>query len=155
MFYKSIHLCLGSHLKEWYQDATSVPYGHLHIDLTPKTVNSLRYCSNKGLVPTKFYLPAGLETKFLDDEYIKRRYLLNISKKFSKTSKTINSHLSRDFTQLLSECLVNLLRGELRDLRRKDVVKYQKEHKRRIILSSTKGIQLISIINPFDIKRLT
>ena len=155
MFYKSIHLGPGSHLKEWYQDTTSVPYGHLHIDLTPKTVNSLRYCSNKGSVPTKFYLPAGIETKLSDDEYKKRGYLPNISKNFPKTSKKINSQLSSDFTQLLSECLVNLLRGDLRDLRKKDVVKYQKEQKRRIILSSTKGIQLISIINPFDIKRLT
>ena len=29
-------LGLGSQLKEWYQDATSVPYGHLLIDLSPK-----------------------------------------------------------------------------------------------------------------------
>ena len=33
---------LGSQLKEWYQDATSVPYGHLVIDLAPKTVDSPR-----------------------------------------------------------------------------------------------------------------
>ena len=38
----SQQLGLGSQLKEWYQDATSVPYGHLLIDLTPKTVDSLR-----------------------------------------------------------------------------------------------------------------
>ena len=44
----SQQLDLGSQLKEWYQDATSVPYGHLLIDLTPKTVDSLRYCTNSG-----------------------------------------------------------------------------------------------------------
>ena len=38
----SQQLGLGSQLKAWYQDATSVPYGHLLIDLTPKTVDSLR-----------------------------------------------------------------------------------------------------------------
>ena len=38
-------LGLGSQMKEWYQDATSTPYGHLLIDLTPKTVDSLRYCT--------------------------------------------------------------------------------------------------------------
>ena len=63
----SQQLGLGSHLKEWYQDATFVPYGRLFIDLTPKTVDSLRYCSNSGSVPTKFYLPAEIETIFLDD----------------------------------------------------------------------------------------
>ena len=31
----------GSQLKEWYQDATSIPYGHLLFDLTPKKVDSL------------------------------------------------------------------------------------------------------------------
>ena len=45
-------LGLGSQLKEWYQDATSVPYGHLLTGLTPKTVDSLRCCSNSGSVPT-------------------------------------------------------------------------------------------------------
>ena len=55
----------------------------------------------------------------------------------------------KNFIQLLSECLVNLSKGELRDLRKEDVVKHRKEyseitqkrtplHKRRIILSSTK-----------------
>ena len=39
---------LGSRMKEWYQDASSVPYGHFLIDLTPKTVDLLRYCSNSG-----------------------------------------------------------------------------------------------------------
>ena len=46
----SQQLSLGSQLKEWYQDATSTPYGHLLIDLTPKTLDSLRYCTNSGSV---------------------------------------------------------------------------------------------------------
>ena len=32
-------LGLGSQLKEWYQDATSTPYGQLLLDFTPKTVD--------------------------------------------------------------------------------------------------------------------
>ena len=87
----------GSQLKESYLDATSVPYGHLLIDLTPKTVDSLRYCSNSGSVPTKFYLPAGIETKILDDEYSIRLYSPNISKIFPKASKTIHSQLPKRF----------------------------------------------------------
>ena len=87
----SQQLGLGSQLKEWYQDATSVPYGHLLIDLTPKTVDSLRCCSNSGSVPTKFYLPAGIETKFLDDENTIRLYSPSISKIFPRASKTTHS----------------------------------------------------------------
>ena len=49
----SQQLGLGSQLKERCQDATSVTYGHLLIDLTSKTVDSLSYFSNSGSVPTK------------------------------------------------------------------------------------------------------
>ena len=93
----SQQLGLGCHLKEWYQDATSVPYGYLLNDLTTKTVDSLRYCSNSGSVPTKFYLPAEIETKFLDDEYTIRLYFLNISKIFPRAPKIIHSQLSKRF----------------------------------------------------------
>ena len=47
-----------SQLKDWYTTATSVPYGHLFIDLTPKTVDSLRYCTNSGSTFYFFYLKA-------------------------------------------------------------------------------------------------
>ena len=80
-----------------YQDATSVPYGQLLIDLTPKTVDSLRYCTNSGSIPTKSYLPAGIETKFLNDEYTIRLYSPNISKNFPKASKIIHSQLPKRF----------------------------------------------------------
>ena len=93
----SQQLGLGSQLKEWYQDATSTPYGHLLIDLTPKTVDSPRYCTNSSSVPSKFYLPAETETKFLDDEYTIRLYTPNISNIFPKTSKTIHPPLSKKF----------------------------------------------------------
>ena len=72
-------------------------HGHLLIDLTPKTVDSLRYCSNSDSVLTKFYLPVGIETNFLDDEYTLRLYPPNISKNFTKASKTIHSQLSKRF----------------------------------------------------------
>ena len=93
----SQQLGLGSQLKEWYQDATSTTYGYLLIDLIPKTVDSLRYCTNSGSVPSKFYLPAGIETKFLDDEHTIRLYTPNISNIFPKTSKTIHLPLSKKF----------------------------------------------------------
>ena len=83
----SQHLGLGSQLKEVYQDATSTPNGHLFINLTPKTVDSLGYCSNGGSVLTKFYLTARIETKFSDDEYTIHLYSPIISKIFPKSSQ--------------------------------------------------------------------
>ena len=45
------HLGLGSELVYWYRDATSVPFGHLLIDLLPRTDDRLRYGTNGGSVP--------------------------------------------------------------------------------------------------------
>ena len=50
----SQQLGLGSQLKDWYTKAASIPYGHLLIDLTPKTVDSLIICTNSGCILTFF-----------------------------------------------------------------------------------------------------
>ena len=47
-------LGLGSELVDRYGDATSVPFGHLLIDLSPRTDDRLRYCTNSGSVPSNF-----------------------------------------------------------------------------------------------------
>ena len=56
--------------------------GHRIIDLTPKTGDLLRYCSNSGSVPTEFYLPAGTETKFLNNKYTISYYFSQNIKNF-------------------------------------------------------------------------
>ena len=113
----SQQLGLGSQLKERYQDATSTPYGHLPIDLTPKTVDSLRYCTNSGSVPSTFYLPAGTETNFFLTMSIQYVYILAIFRTFSQIlQKQFVLHCPKSFIQFLSKCLVNLLRGELKNL---------------------------------------
>ena len=53
----STQLGLGSELVDWYRDETSVPFGHLLIDLSPRTDDRLRYCTNTGSIPSKFYIP--------------------------------------------------------------------------------------------------
>ena len=47
----STQLRFGSELVDWYRDATSVPFGRLLIDLSPRTDDRLRYCTNSGSVP--------------------------------------------------------------------------------------------------------
>ena len=65
----STQLGLGSELLDWYRDATFVPFGHLLIDLSPRTDDRLRYCTNTGSIPSKFYIPDRLkQSKILDDE---------------------------------------------------------------------------------------
>ena len=71
----STQLGLGSELVDWYRDATSVPFGHLLIELSPRTDDRLRYCTNTGSFPSKFYIPDRLkQLKILDDEHTKSLY---------------------------------------------------------------------------------
>ena len=53
----SVQLGLGSELVDWYRDTSSVSYGHLLVDLSPRTDNRSRYCTNTGSIPSKFYFP--------------------------------------------------------------------------------------------------
>ena len=53
----SPQLGLGSELVDWYQAATSVPFGHMVIDLSPRTDDRLPYCTNSGSVPSNFSIP--------------------------------------------------------------------------------------------------
>ena len=48
----STQLGLGSELVGWYRDATSVPFGHLLIDFSPRTEDRLRYCTNTASIPS-------------------------------------------------------------------------------------------------------
>ena len=67
------------------------------------------------------------QRKFLDDEYTIRP-ILPIFQKFSiRLRKQFILNCPKVFIKFLSKCLVNLLRRELRDLRKEYVVKYRKE----------------------------
>ena len=50
----STQLGLASKLVDWYRDATSVLFGHLLIDLLPRTDDRVRYCTTTGSIPPKF-----------------------------------------------------------------------------------------------------
>ena len=52
-------LGLGKTLRKWYAEATSVPYGPLLIDSSPKTNDLLRYSTDVTSFPTKFLLPSS------------------------------------------------------------------------------------------------
>lgn len=87
-------LGLGSQLKEWYKDATSFPFGHLLIDLSPRTVDELRFCTDSGSIPSKFYIPEN-QTKILDDDYTKSIYASNVPKIFPQEQEKFSSILSK------------------------------------------------------------
>ena len=92
----STQLGLGSELVDWYRDATSVPFGHLLIDLSPRTDDRLRYCTNSGSVPSKFYIPESLKhLRTLDDEHTKSLYSPSVPIAFPQMQKSLSSVLPK------------------------------------------------------------
>ena len=162
----SQQLGLGSQLKDWYTKATSIPYGHLLNDLTPKAVGSLRFCTNSGSIPIFFLLKRNKRLLFLDDENTNSLHLDNVPNVFQNLKKTLPRNCPKDFIQFLNECIVNLLGVQLQGIPKQDSKKYRDEthqlvlkrsgiNKTRGILSSRKEIELISILTPSIIIRLS
>ena len=90
----STQLGLGSELVDWYRDATSVPFGHLLIDLSPWTDDRLRYCTKSGSVPSKFYLFERLKhLRTLDNEQTKSLYSPSGPIAFPQMQKPLSSVL--------------------------------------------------------------
>ena len=52
-------LGLGKELVKWYHEATAESYGHLRIDLCPRTPDSIRYCTECTSFPSKIFLPSS------------------------------------------------------------------------------------------------
>ena len=158
---------LGSELVDWYRDATSVPFGHLLIDFSPRTDDRLRYCTISGSVPPKVFIPEGLKhLRTWDDERTKSPYSTSVPIAFPQMQKSLSSVLPKEFIRFLCECIVNLLTGNLQAIERHHVVKFQDEvwllllkrttwKQRRNVLSSEKGLQLIAVITPLVINQLS
>ena len=92
----SPQLGLGAELVDWYRDATSVPFGHLLIDLSPRTDDRLRYCTNSGSVPSKFYIPDRLKhLRTLDNEHTKSLYSPSVPIAFQQMQKSLSSVLPK------------------------------------------------------------
>ena len=89
-------LGLASEPVDWYRDATSVFFGLLFIDLSPRADDRLRYCTNSGSVPSKLYLPERLKhLRTLDDEHTKFLYSPSVPIAFPQRQKSLSSVLPK------------------------------------------------------------
>ena len=92
----STQLGLGSELVDWYRDATPVPFGHLLSDLSPRTDDRLRCCTNSESIPSKFYIPErSKHLRTLDDEHTKSLYLPSVPIAFPQMQKPLSSVLPK------------------------------------------------------------
>ena len=97
----SVQLGLGSALADMYRDATSIPFGLLLIDLSPRTDDRLRYCTNSGYISSKFYVPNNLKhLKYLDDEHTKSLYSRSIPTLFPRMQNSVSKNLSEKISPI-------------------------------------------------------
>ena len=163
----STQLSLGSELVDWRLDATSAPFGHLLIDLSPRTDDWLRYRTNSSSVPSKFYIPKRLKHLKLWTINTQTLSTLQVFQSFSRKCK---SHFlqsrPKEFIRFLCECIVNLLKRNLQAIKRHQVVTFRDEvwllllkrttwKQRRNVLLSEGGLQLIAVITPPVINHLS
>ena len=98
---RSTQLGLGSELVDWYRDATSVHFGLLLNDLSPRTDDRLRYCTNTRSIPSKFYITDRLkQSKVLDDEHTKSLYSPSVPVIFPQMQKSFPSVLPKRVYQV-------------------------------------------------------
>ena len=156
----STQLGLGSELVDWYRDATSVPFGHLLIDLSPRTDDRLRYCTNSGSVPSKFFIPERLKhLGTLDDEHTKSLYSLSVSICFPQMPKPLSSVLPKRVcpvslrmqsktTQRKLASHKKTSRGKVSRRSLATIAEKTTWKQRRNVLLSEKRLQLIAVITP-------
>ena len=89
----SAQLGLGSTLVDWYWYATSVLFDDLLIDLSPRTNGRLRYNTNSGNNPSKYYVPENL--KQLDDQHTNFLYSPSIPTPFPRMLNSVSKNLSK------------------------------------------------------------
>ena len=88
-------LGLGSELVDWNRDATSVRFGPLLIDFSPRSDDRLCYCTNTGFIRSRFYIPDRLkQSKILDDAYTKL-FTLQVFQSFSHKCKSLSFSLTQ------------------------------------------------------------
>ena len=93
----STQLGLGSEPVEWYRDATTVPFGFLSTDLTPRRDDRLRFCTNSWSVPSEFCIPDSLKhSGTLDDDHSKSLYSPSVPIASPQKQKPLSSVLRKN-----------------------------------------------------------
>ena len=163
----STQFVLGSELFDWYRDAASVPFGRLLIDFLPRTDDRLRYCTNSGFVPSKFFVPEPLKhSRTLEVEKTKSFYSPSVPIAFPQMQKPLSSVLPKRVYPLSmrmhSKSTQSKLGNHKKTLRRKisrrSLVTIAKKNnleakKKRSVVR--KRLQLIAVITPPVINHLS
>ena len=151
---------LWSALVDCYRDAKSVPYGHLLIDLSPRTDDLSRYCTNTGSIPSNFYIPDRLKQSKTLAMNTQNLSILQVFQWIShKCKRLFLQCCSKEFIRFFCECVMNLFEGNLQTTKNYHVATFQSEFwllplkrtnwkQRSYILASERGLQLNKVFIP-------
>ena len=107
----STQLGISSELFDWYRDATSLPFGHLLSDLSPRTDYRLPYCTNSVSIPLKFYIPDRLIPTKKWTMNTQNLSTLQVFQSFAHKCKSLFlQSCPIEFIRFLCECIINLLK---------------------------------------------
>ena len=124
----STQLGLGSELVDWYRDATSDPFDHSLIDLSLRTDNRLRFCTNTVFIPSKLSILDRLkQSEILDNQHTKSLYPPNVPIIFPQKQSLFLQSCPREFIRFLCDCIINLLEGNLQNKKTYHLAKFQSE----------------------------
>ena len=151
-------LGLGNTQRKWYVDATSTPYGHLMIDLSPESNDLLRYSTDVTSFPSEFFLPSSKSgvTPMKDRNSgllypkLSNFYFVTSSIHFRRIFLKFSS---KHFIRFLCDCCENLLQGNLKGIektklhRLKNIVrKLVSKNTSCKTLASQKALYLLNIV---------
>ena len=129
----SILLGLGSALVDWCRDTTSVPFGHILIHLSPRTVDHLRYCTNSGYIPLKFYVPANLKhLKHLHDEHTTSLYSPRLPTLSAPLQNSVSKNLSKRNYPFSQQVHRQPAARKLASCKKKSSAKVQRQNSRTV-----------------------
>ena len=141
-------------------------FGHLLIDLSPRTDDRLRYCTNTGSIPSKFKIPDRLtQSKNLDEQHTKSLYSPSVPIFFPQMQKPFSPVLPKRVYPVSLRMHFKSAQKNLQSIKRHNTAKFQNKvrllapkrttwKQRRDILASERGLQLIKGFTPPVINHL-
>ena len=124
------------------------------IHSSPRTDEGLSYCTNTRTIPSQFSTRVQLQhSKSVDDGHTKSLYSPIVPIFFTQMQSIFLQSCAKMFFRFFCDCIVNLLKGNLRSMKRHQVTNIQLEvpiftskrrtwNERRDLLGSKKRLQI-------------
>ena len=107
------------------------------IDLSPRTDGRLRYCTNTGIVPSKFHVTDNFRhLNYLNDEHTKSLYSLDIPTVFPRMQNSVSRILSKRIYPISQRVYRQPAARKLVRIKEKSCPKIQKRNSRNVFKKS-------------------